>query len=49
MDIKKSVKISKENWNLKEDKPEIKQIFGHHLAPGKRDGLVAIDFNFPAE
>jgi hypothetical protein len=37
-------------WDIQNDGPEIKQIFGHFLPPAHRmlvKGLVAKDFNFP--
>lgn len=39
-------------WELKNDKPEIRQVYGHFLPPNYMklvdNGLVAKDFNFPA-
>jgi hypothetical protein len=42
---------SKTLWQLDENEPDIKQIYGHFLPPLHRnlvEGIVAKDFNFPA-
>lgn len=39
-------------WEIESEKPEIRQIYGHFLAPqlleAAKSGLVAKDFNFPS-